>query len=85
MGYKDAKRKRKYDRLRKAGFTSYEANKYKDYPENVVDKLISIQNLRHLDIAYFLKHRDDPKPAQFINVVVDEIIDGLEHWGEDDK
>jgi hypothetical protein len=38
-------RKYNYERLRRAGFTSEEANRFKDYSTNEIDKLVNLQKL----------------------------------------
>jgi hypothetical protein len=43
-------RNENYRRLRRAGFTSYEANRFKDYSEQYIDKLLHLQKLYHEEL-----------------------------------
>lgn len=48
-------RNENYRRLRRAGFTSVEANRFKDYSTEYIDKLINLQKLYREDMQRKLK------------------------------
>ena len=48
-------RQTNYQRLRRAGFTSVEANRFKDYSTEYIDKLVHLQKLYKQEMEKKLK------------------------------